>query len=460
MPQSLKQPFRGYVYAALQNLRGRPLQRFIEQAQELERLPASELAELHEQRLRSTLTHARRTVPLYRTGAWQAALADGSEDLSVWPVLEREVLRERNRELRAQPAPPRIVTRRTSGSTGAPVKIAFTSHADTWGWAHRYQGLQWHGIPIGIPTLRLSADRRPLRDMVLGNYSVPALDVPGAIDRAVRILLDKRPPLVTGPPTALFYLARCLRQRGVTAPPAAFARAGGEQLFAFQRTAIEQYLGARVVDSYGCTEIGALAGECPAGARHIYSDHVHLEIFDGNAPAAPGAFGDIVATALQNPAMPLIRYRTGDRGRLSLDQCSCGLSYPVLLELQARAADEFRAPDGSLLHGSLLVAQLAGFFADPQADRVRQVQFCQINPLSWRALVEVPGAAGGQAPGALHDRLAGMVHHVFGAQCRVETQLVDTIPRHRGKLRYYSHTEPVARTGTLGRHELRMETRT
>lgn len=434
-PWFLALPLRGRFYAALQTLRGRPVGRFVDRLHAGERLPPAEFWRRHDARLRAMLEYARTHVPLYRSGAWEKALSHGCTELSAWPVLEHDTLREHSAELRARPQPGRVVFRRTSGSTSEPARVPFTLHADTWGWAHRYRGLLWHGIPIGVPALRLSQDKRFLRDRVLGQHCEPSLDTPQAIDRAVRLVLDERLPLVSGPPSALFYLARCMRERGVFSPPALFARVGGEQLFPFQRTAIEQHLGARAIDSYGCTEVGALAGECPAGSMHVYAEHVHLEIFNGHSPAAHGQPGDIVLTGLHNRAMPLIRYRVGDRARLSTHPCACGLPHPVLLDLQARSSDTFPAADGTQRHGAELAARLGDFFATPAADGARQVQFTQVDPLTWRVRVEVADVAS-TSPAAVQEPLAAIVRQVFGEVCRVETEL-GPIPRTRGKLRYY-----------------------
>lgn len=443
--QPIRTPLRGKLYVGLQGLRGRPVGRFLRQLRQWERLSPVEFARLHAQRLESILEHARTSVPLYRTEPWRSALSGGGTGLDAWPVLERSVLRARYDELLAWPRPRRIVTHRTSGSIGPPVKIAFTPEADTWGWAHRYRGLMWHGLPIGVDSMRLSQDRRPLRDLFLAHKHVPAIWTPEAIEQAAGFLRDRRPSLVSGPPSALFYLARCLRERGHSAPLAGVARVGGEQLFPFQRAEIERYLAARAVNSYGCTEIGALAGECPAGSMHIYSDHVHMEVFDADAPAPLGEFGDIVLTALHNPAMPLVRYRVGDQGRLSADRCACGLPHPVLLDLRPRSEDMFPGVDGSLHHGAELVERLGGFYTNPASAGVRQVQFEQVGPHSWTVAVERSDAARASATADGKDRvtkelLARIVRETFGSECNLDMQTVQSIPRARGalgKFRYY-----------------------
>ncbi len=255
-------------------------------------------------------------------------------------------------------------------------------------------------------------------------------------------LVDKRPTLVSGTPSAAFYLARHLREQGATGPLAPFARVGGEQLFSFQREHIDSYLCARAINSYGTTETGALAGECPAGSMHVYADHVHLEIFRDDAPAQPGEFGDIVVTTLYNTTMPLIRYRVGDRGRLSPDKCDCGLPYPVLTDLQARSDDRLVLPDGSHRHSSVLVEQLRKVFDDANGDWVRQLQFRQNNSVAWEAWVEGPESLVTQSSNnaktaAIENLITGIVQQTVGSECNVTVHFVSQLPLEHGKFRYY-----------------------
>lgn len=440
---------RGRLYAGLQYLRGRPLTRFVRQLQEWEQLRPDEFELLHEQRLRWILDYARAHVPLYQNGLWQRSLSVGKFGLEAWPVIEKEVLRTRFEALLAKPQAARIVTHRTSGSTGMPARIAMTHHADTWGWAHRYQGLRWHGIPIGVRSLRLSHDSRPLRDWVLGQKSVPSLSSRECIDEAVQFLLDERPTLVAGPPSTLFYLARRLRERGMERPLAPFARVGGEQLFTFQRTEIESFLGARAINSFGCTETGALAGECRAGSLHVHAAHIHLEIFQGDSPAKIGDFGDIVVTSLLNTAMPLVRYRVGDRGRLSTERCECGLPTPVLTELQARNGDEIQAADGSWHHGARLVEGLDTFFGDSVSNDVRQINFAQIDSRTWEIWVDSAESLRTSKEDdprrtAVEGHLARIVRQIYGTDCKASFRFVSELPRESGKYRYYRRID---RTG-------------
>lgn len=431
-------PLRGRVYVALQELRARPLGRLLRQLEERERLSPEAFNALHRKELREILAYAHAQVPLYASGPWKEALSTGDPgDIRRWPLLDRDIVRERYDDLHAVPAPKRLVTRRTSGSTGQRIKILSTPEADVWGWAHRYRGLLWHGLPIGVPSLRMTHARRPLRDLVKGERCVPSLESADSIEQALGYLRDERPKLVTGPPSVLFNLARHLRERHVTAPLAPFARAGGEQCFDFQRREIEARLCSRVIDSYGCNETGALAGECPAGSLHVYADHAHVEIFDGGQPAAPGEIGEIVVTTLRNTAMPLVRYPVGDRARLTGELCRCGLPHPVLGDLQARSSDMIRGADGRLHHASELVARIGSIFDEPASEGIRQFQVTQRDD-GWEVVLE--GAAEGGAPPALEQRIASIVRKFCGDDGRVGVRVTPSIPRKNGKLKYLRTT--------------------
>lgn len=431
---------RGRLFLGLQQLRRRPLGRYLRELRAWERLTPAEFDRRHEERLRAALAYARERVPLYRSEPWRIALQAGGGALEAWPVLHRNVLAARAAELRALPPGPGQVELRTSGSSGPPVRIALTREAETWTWAHRYRTLMWHGVAVGAPALRLSHDRRRLRDALLGHRHVPELGRAGALERAARYLRRARPVLVMGPPSALFRLARYLRETGGSSPPARVGRVGGEQLFPFQRTEIESVLAAKVVNAYGCTELGAIAGECPAGALHVFAEHVHLEIARDGAPVAPGEAGDILLTALANPVMPLVRYRVGDRGRLSADRCRCGLPHPVLLELEARGDETVLGPDGAPRPASSVVGALDGFFAHPSSAGARQLQLEQADRWSWRAWVEAPAVLrSADAEAARRDmeaRLASVLRDALGPGCRVEAQLVEGLEQRGGKFPY------------------------
>ena len=89
----------------------------------------------------------------------------------------------------------------------------------------------------------------------------------------------------------------------------------------------EDILGSKLFPHYGSREM-ALGGAicCPAHAgMHLRENHVIAEIVDEDGqPLPPGEWGELVITTIGMEAMPLIRYRTGDRTRVIPGVCPCG----------------------------------------------------------------------------------------------------------------------------------------
>jgi phenylacetate-CoA ligase len=91
---------------------------------------------------------------------------------------------------------------------------------------------------------------------------------------------------------------------------------------------------------YGTSETKEIAWQCAHGGTHVNADVIRLEVVDDigdNLP--PGMEGDLVATVLVNRAMPLLRYRTGDRGTLLSGACTCGCTLPLLGVMTGRRSD-------------------------------------------------------------------------------------------------------------------------
>src|SRR5262249_33204979 len=96
---------------------------------------------------------------------------------------------------------------------------------------------------------------------------------------------------------------------------------------------------APVIDWYSLVETGPIGYGCPKGnGFHVLPHDVHVEAVNPDgAPCAPGERGEIAVTGGRNPLFPLLRYRTGDFGRIAYDVCPCGDGMPRLLDLEGRA---------------------------------------------------------------------------------------------------------------------------
>lgn len=426
------------LYLALQQTKGRPVRRCMAQLERWERLDSAAFDALRRQRLARALTYARERVPLYRSGAWEEALAGrDARELAHWPVLERPVLQARHEEALAQPLPGRVIFRSTSGSTGRPLRVVVDGAATAWARANDALPLTWHGVLPGSRTLAFGNRGESLFAYRVRNqrfFTVADLSAGGLAD-AVDALQRWRPTVVLGFPSVLLEFARAARAAlsREPLPLVPIAKVFGETLHAFQRSELERLLGARVLETYGSTETSIAAHECPAGSLHVLAPHVEIEILraDGTQ-AAPDETGDIVLTCLTNRAMPIVRYRIGDRGRMSGGRCQCGRPHPVLAGIEGRVSDVLLASDGTPVHSSAIIYALWQVMAIVP-DAIAQVRFEQESPSEWTVLLQ-PGAA---YTGDADAHLARKVRDLFGEECAVVVRRVDAIPRDAsGKFRF------------------------
>jgi phenylacetate-CoA ligase len=437
-PETLNERFHRLLYAAIQQARGRPLARYLGQLQQWEQLGPGEFALLRRRRLRETLAFARERVPLYRGAEWSGASARG-DALRAWPVLERDVVQTRGDELLAQPLPRGVYFKRTSGSTGRPLAVAIDPDGAAWAWANDFRGLAWHGISLGAHSVSLRPRTEgALAEWVRNRYAVPADDLTEErLTRAVEHIVRARPTYVWGYTSAVVELARRAYAMAPDArrPLVRFAKVFGEMLYPFQRRQIEADLGARVIETYGCNETGTVAYECPEGSLHVFAEQVELEIVRDGEPVPPGEMGDILLTCFSNRAMPLVRYRVEDRGRLLPDPCPCGRPHPVLADIEGRSGDLLLTASGGRVHGTAaLGAVLKHTSALVPPHALARVLFIQHDPRSWRVLVQPGPTFGDEDP----PRIIECLKETFGAECHVVVDVVPEIPREpSGKFRFY-----------------------
>ena len=105
------------------------------------------------------------------------------------------------------------------------------------------------------------------------------------------------------------------------------------------RAALEERFGCPVLDLYSMNEVGPIGVFDPALGGHVLlQDRLFVEVGDEAGRAlADGEEGEIIVSGGFNFCLPLLRYRTGDRGRLS----SVG-GERLILDLEGRAPVRFR----------------------------------------------------------------------------------------------------------------------
>jgi phenylacetate-CoA ligase len=156
-----------------------------------------------------------------------------------------------------------------------------------------------------------------------------------------------QPTILTGDPISFAEMVR-LR---IPARPRAMISTAVAMSHGLKRRLSAHY-GCPVIDWYSLTETGPIGYACPLGeGYHLLPHDLHVEVLERDGQPAPtGQRGEITVSGGRNPYLPLLRYRTGDWGRLDLEPCACGDPMPRLLDLEGRPPVLFRAADGSLVN--------------------------------------------------------------------------------------------------------------
>jgi len=200
------------------------------------------------------------------------------------------------------------------------------------------------------------------------------------------------------------------------------------------RAAVQKAFGVRVFDWYGQAERVAAIGTCEAGRYHVLTDYgdVALLELDGRDDGAC----ELVGTSLNNAAMPLVRYRTGDTVIPDGTPCPCGRVFPTIQAVIGRQEPVVTLPDGRL------VARLDRIFQGHDRHLVEgQVRYLGDGAFVLR-VVTAPGFSAADER-ALVDKF---LLRVPGAQVRVER--VDAIPRGpNGKFQFFAIERASVRAG-------------
>ena len=342
-----------------------------------ERLPADRLAALQRAQLALLLTHARASSPFYREH-WS-----GKKEFTELPLLSRRHLQDDYDRIKSTELPPshgRTAETRTSGSTGAPVRVLKTELMSLFWKAFTLREHAWHGRDLSgkLAVVRhgikgsSQTNWGPATKGLLATGPAVGVNIRTEVGEQLDWLLAEQPRYLLTYPSNIAELARISLERGVRIKSLTEVRSFGELLPAETRALCRQAWDVPVIDFYSADEVGYMALQCPTGDHyHVQSEGVLLEVLDDNGkPCAPGEVGRVIVTSLHNFATPLVRYDIGDYAEVG-HPCSCGRSLPVLTRIIGRARNTLIAPDGKRYY------PVFGLRNQDEVAKIRQYQFVQ-----------------------------------------------------------------------------------
>ena len=182
-----------------------------------------------------------------------------------------------------------------------------------------------------------------------GSHKVGCLTVPmssGNTDRQIMFIRDLSATILCCTPSYAAYLGERMRELGLGPEdiPLKAGIFGAEAWSEEMRRGIEKTLGIKAYDIYGLTELSGpgVSFECSAQAgMHINEDHFIPEIIDPDTGEVlpEGAQGELVITAVDKEAFPMIRYRTKDICSLTYEKCPCGRTHVRMTKPKGRSDD-------------------------------------------------------------------------------------------------------------------------
>ncbi|MBE6740250.1 MAG: phenylacetate--CoA ligase [Ruminococcaceae bacterium] len=323
---------------------------------EIETMPVEEIKKLQTEKLIKQVKHVYEDVPYYRDLMDKKGVkpedVKGIEDLHKLPFLSKADLRDAYPYgLLGSPLKDCVRIHSTSGTTGKRVVAFYTQHdVDLWddccaraivaaGGTNEDVCQVAYGYGLFTGGMGLHG----------GSHKVGCLTLPmssGNTERQIQFMNDLSATIICCTPSYAAYIAESLKESGMTPDriPLKAGIFGAEPWTEEMRRNIEKDLGIKAYDIYGLTETsgpGVAFECCEQTGMHINEDHFIAEIIDPDTGEVlpEGEKGELVFTALDKEAFPLLRYRTRDICVLSRKKCSCGRTLIKMAKPMGRTDD-------------------------------------------------------------------------------------------------------------------------
>ena len=323
---------------------------------DVETMPVEEMKKLQSEKLVKQVKHVWDNVPYYRNLMEEKGVTPddihGIEDLHKLPFLSKADLRDAYPYgLLGKPLKDCVRIQSTSGTTGRRVVAFYTQHdVDLWEDCCARAIMAAGGTEEDVVQVAYGYGLfTGGAGMHGGSHKVGSLTLPmssGNTERQIQFMQDLSATILCCTPSYAAYIGETLKEQGIT-PDQLSLKAGifgAEAWTEEMRHSIEKALGIKAYDIYGLTETsgpGVAFECCEQTGMHINEDHFLAEIIDPDTGEVlpEGSKGELVFTALDKEAFPLLRYRTRDICVLSRKKCSCGRTLIKMAKPMGRSDD-------------------------------------------------------------------------------------------------------------------------
>jgi phenylacetate-CoA ligase len=333
-------------------------------------LPAEQVAELRDRRVRETVRHAAETVPhyreLFRREGIDPRQIRSAGDLDRLPLLDRATVHAAPDRFRSTSRDTQeAISLRTSGmSTGFPLdiyhdrasllaNIAYSEReraveAHFCGRRVRYTAAELRYAPATVKAVRAFYDRSAFRPFRPRHHDVA---IEARLETIVATLNRLRPEVIRGYGNYLELLFRLAVARRIVLHRPKVLVFAGEGMTPEGRSFVETELGIVAISRYNAVEAFKIGFFCEQRSGfHLHEDLCHVSVVgpDGGA-VQPGESGEVVISNLVNRATVLLNYRLGDLARMTLEPCPCGRTSRRLTELEGRVGEIIHLQSGEVV---------------------------------------------------------------------------------------------------------------
>ncbi len=356
------------------------------------------------------------------------------------PLLTKDIIREQTDRLRAKSLPDgrKAYANATGGSTGEPLK--FWQDSGYWAVtiATRTYQFSMAGKEMGEREMKIWGHERDLFEGTIGlKAKLENLAYNRKFEqcwhlpeqRILQILRDIdrwKPKMLWCYRDGIDAVAKYANEKKLRPHSPAVIVLGGATVYPYMVEAIEKAFRAPALSAYGSREVGALACQCTSGGgHHIATQSNVVETIDADERPVVEDVGELVITSLTNYAMPFVRYRIGDRGRLTDRPCSCGRGFPLLESVNGRVVEVLVNAKGEQVDGIFFIHLLGVAF---NRGFVRKFQVVQDESGAITVRVVLEPGSGPEAARANIDEVRSKILLVMGRDCPVHFEFVDDIP--------------------------------
>jgi phenylacetate-CoA ligase len=283
-----------------------------------------------------------------------------AQDIRSAPIALKSDLRGRTTEFFAGKINRGMTEAHTSGTTGSPLTVYFSS--DDVGKRHAFldRCRRWAGVRIGMTRATFTGrsiipqtqSRPPYwrhnyagNQLLFSSYHLTMENLPAYIGA----MEEFQPQILDGYPSAIHIIAEHILRSGrmQTVRPHAIL-VSAETVLAHQRRAIEEAFGTKLYNQYASSEGAPFVSECMKGRLHVHTDSGLVEILDSKGnPVLAGQTGQMVVTSFTTRVVPLLRFAIGDMATRGEDEraCECGLPFPTIGAIIGRVDDVLYTSD-------------------------------------------------------------------------------------------------------------------